>query len=119
MKNENNIKTWSVLGKGYENTLNDNYCLPTYTYITKKFAGTEKEFNNFCDNLYNTIECWKEIDRGLSKEPKSFEEFKKEIEQIKLKEKNIKPKYKTQKRYKAPNFEDSFKKENKPFRYIG
>jgi len=32
---------------------------------------------------------------------------------------NIKPKYKLRKRYKAPNFEDSFKEKKKPFRYIG
>jgi len=101
MKNENEIKNWSVLGKGYENTLNEDVSNYSYTYITKRFTGTEKEFNEFCDSLYDSIECWKEIDRGESKPRETPKRTNAST--------NVKSKYKFKKKYKA-TLEDSFKK---------
>ena len=99
---ENEIKNWSVLGKGYE-----THDLCEYTYITKKFTGTEKEFDEFCSSLYDTIEGWKEIDSGESK--------KRDTECFKLT--GVKFKDPKKKDY-SNSFEDSFNRVKK-FKYIG
>ena len=54
------VNHYSVLGKGfiYDSMEGTN----SYTYITKRFTGTEEEFNKFCDSLEN----FNEIERGLA-----------------------------------------------------